>query len=139
MLNRFLIDRSCRVIAISQYLTDHFSRKKIPCVNIPVVVSDEDLVAEKHLTAKVNFVYAGQAGKKDYLYVVLAAMMLLTEKERTRFTFHIVGCSREQLSVGTSIRLPPSQRIQLVPKTVTRVVRSVMFAIPSLNGVPPSP
>lgn len=97
LLNRVFIDKSFRVIGISQYLTDHFKKKNIPCVNIPIVVSDEDLVKEKQLNPKVNFVYAGQAGKKDYLDLVLEAITLLSDEERTKFTFNVLGCSEKQI------------------------------------------
>ena len=97
IVNRFLIDKSCRVIAISQYLTDYYRSKHIPCVNIPIVAAESDLVREKKLKETVNFVYAGQAGKKDYINVILSAMALLSEEERRKFQFHILGCTEEQI------------------------------------------
>lgn len=97
IVNGLLIDKSCRVIAISQYLMDHFSAKGIKCVNIPVVVSSEDLVNEKELQPVIRFVYAGQAGRKDYLNVILGAMSMMTKEERKLFEFHILGCKKEQL------------------------------------------
>lgn len=97
-INRKLIDRSCRVIGISQYLTDHFTAKGLSCVNIPIVVADDDLVEEKTLQPTMQIVYAGQAGKKDYLHVMLEAMALLTQEERALFTFHVLGCTKEQLA-----------------------------------------
>lgn len=95
--NRFLIDKQCRVVAISQYLYDYYSSKKIQCVNIPIVASEEDLVKDKSLKETISFTYAGQAGKKDYLNIILSAMALLTDEERRRFKFHILGCTAEQI------------------------------------------
>lgn len=96
-LNKYVIDSSCRVIGISNYLTNYFSGKGIKCVNMPIVISDEDLVAEKVLDEKIKFLYAGQPGKKDYLHVMLEAMAALSDEERARFTFHILGCTKDQL------------------------------------------
>ena len=97
IVNRFLIDKTFRVIAISRYLTEHYKSKGIYCVNIPIVVSNYDLVDDKELTDKIHFTYAGQAGKKDYIDIVLSAMALLSEEERQKFQFHIMGCSLEQI------------------------------------------
>ena len=97
LLNRVLIDKQIKVISISQYLHKYYSNKGIESVNIPIVVSDEDLVKEKSLQDKINFTYAGQAGKKDYIHVILNAMSLLTEEERSKFQFNIVGCTLDQL------------------------------------------
>lgn len=97
IVNRFLIDKSCRVISISEFLHDYYTSKGIQSVNIPIVASDEDLVQEKDLQETVNFTYAGQAGKKDYLHVMLSAMALLSEEERKKFKFHILGCTAQQM------------------------------------------
>ena len=58
---------------------------------------------EKDLKETVNFTYAGQAGKKDYLHVMLAAMALLSDEERKKFKFHILGCTAQQMiEIGIS-------------------------------------
>ena len=97
IVNRFLIDKSVRVISISSYLHEYYTSKGIQSVNIPIVASDEDFVKEKNLQEHVNFTYAGQAGKKDYLHVMLSAMARLSEEERKQFKFHILGCTAEQM------------------------------------------
>ena len=126
ILNRFLIDKSCRVIAISQYLTKYYRSKDIQCVNIPIVAAEEDFILEKKLEERINFIYAGQAGKKDYLNIMLSAIALLTEEERSRFTFHIFGCTKEQIvSNGT-----PKEVINLLESTVKiygRVARETVL------------
>lgn len=98
LLNRFLIDESCGVIAISSYLYNYFSGKGCTCVRIPIVVSAEDLSGEKKLPDdKVVFTYAGQPGKKDYLHVMLEAFALLPDELLCRAVFNIVGCTKEQM------------------------------------------
>ncbi len=128
IINRYLIDDRCRVIAISTYLMRHFEAKRVQCVNIPIVVDDEDIVKDKSLEEVINFAYAGQAGKKDYLHVMLAAMMLLTAEEREKFKFHILGCSEQQM-IDNGI---PAQVIQeLRPSLVIygRVPRDEVFRV----------
>lgn len=97
MLNKRLIDKSCSVIAISQFLHRHFSKKGISSVNIPIVIAPEDLQSEKISDGLTHFTYAGQAGKKDYLHVMVEAFSQLTDDEKEKIRFHIVGCTYEQL------------------------------------------
>ena len=97
-LNRRVIDQNCRCIAISKYLQQHFQSKGIQTVNIPIMVTPEDICREKHLLEeKVVFTYAGQPGKKDYLHVMLDAFLLLPEDLREKAVFHIVGCTAQQM------------------------------------------
>ena len=98
VLNRFLIDKTCGVIAISRYLEDHFKAKGCRCVRIPIVITEADLCKAKDLPEdKVVFTYAGQPGKKDYLHVMLDAFALLPSELLQRVVFNIVGCTKEQM------------------------------------------
>lgn len=98
VLNRFLIDKSCGVIAISRYLEAYFKSKGCQCVRIPVVITEADLCKEKDLPEdKIVFTYAGQPGKKDYLHVMLDAFALLPDNMLQRVVFNIVGCTKEQM------------------------------------------
>ena len=115
-LNRRIIDQSCRCIAISKFLLEHFSSKGIQTVNIPIMVTPEDICREKHLQEdKVVFTYAGQPGKKDYLYVMLDAFLLLPEDLRKKAVFHIVGCTAQQMvAAGISAQVLEQLKSQLV-------------------------
>ena len=128
IINKYLIDRHCRVIAISQYLMRHFEAKDIKCVNIPIVVSNEDLVREKQLERVINFTYAGQAGKKDYLDIVISAMIRLSEEEKKLFKLHILGCSERQM---ISNGIPQESIDMLNPSLIIhgRVPRNEVFSI----------
>ena len=107
ILNRFLIDKSCGVIAISRYLEEHFKAKGCRCVRIPIVITEADLCKEKDLPEdKVVFTYAGQPGKKDYLHVMLDAFALLPDELLRRVVFNIVGCTKEQMiAAGISVEV----------------------------------
>lgn len=98
VLNRFLIGKSCGVIAISRYLEAYFKSKGCQCVRIPVVITEADLCKEKDLPEdKIVFTYAGQPGKKDYLHVMLDAFALLPDNLLRHAVFNIVGCTKEQM------------------------------------------
>ena len=96
-VNKSVVNQKYRVIAISSYLESHFKSKRIECVRIPIVVSDEDLVKEKRLSATLQLTYAGQPGRKDYLHVMLQALSLLPKDTLSKLRFHIVGASYDQL------------------------------------------
>lgn len=115
ILNRFLIDKTCGVIAISRYLEDHFKTKGCRCVRIPIVITEADLCKEKDLPEdKVVFTYAGQPGKKDYLHVMLDAFALLPDELLQRVVFNIVGCTKEQMiAAGISVEVLNKLEMQL--------------------------
>ncbi len=98
ILNRFLIDKHFRVIAISRYLYDYYSSKGIKCAYIPIVITEKDLCEEKHTSEdKIAYTYAGQPGKKDFLDVIVHAFSLLSDKDLEKIRINIVGCSEEQV------------------------------------------
>lgn len=116
ILNRFLIDKTCGVIAISRYLEEHFKSKGCQCVRIPIVITEADLCKEKELPKdKIVFTYAGQPGRKDYLHVMLDAFALLPDNMLQRVVFNIVGCTKEQmLAAGISGEVLKKLNKQLV-------------------------
>ena len=115
ILNRFLIDKTCGVIAISRYLEEYFKAKGCRCVRIPIVITEADLCKEKDLPEdKVVFTYAGQPGKKDYLHVMLDAFALLPDELLQRVVFNIVGCTKEQMiAAGISVEVLNKLEMQL--------------------------
>lgn len=108
ILNRYLIDKSVRVVSISSYLHNHFSKKGIKSVNIPIVLAPSDLCEEKNCGEVVQFMYAGQPGKKDNLHMFLEAFYLLPEEFKGKFKLHIIGCTKEQI-IASGI---PSEHVE---------------------------
>lgn len=129
MLNRRILDKNYRCIAISQYLMQHFQSRGIRTVNIPIIVTPEDICTQKQLRDdKVVFTYAGQPGKKDYLHVMLEAFLLLPQTVRAQAIFHIVGCTRQQMIAAG---IPEATLDTLAPQLVIhgRVPRSDVLAL----------
>ena len=101
ILNRYLIDKNCKVIAISRYLEKHFSGRGLKCINIPIVISEDDLSERKAIKPDVmSFTYAGHPGRKDYLDVILEAFALLKGDELKNVRINIVGCTEQQVLVA---------------------------------------
>ena len=128
-LNRKILDKQFRCIAISKYLLQYFRSKGIQTVNIPIVVTPEDICTEKQLqTEKVVFTYAGQPGKKDYLHVMLEAFLLLPAELREKAIFHIVGCTKQQM-VAAGIAEEVLERLESQLKIHGRVPRDTVLEL----------
>ncbi|WP_138302905.1 MULTISPECIES: glycosyltransferase [Eubacteriales] len=87
-----------QVIAISHYLTEHFVKREIDTINVPVILDVQEISFKKNLSEdKVKIVYAGSPGKKDYLGNVVRAIGLLKAEERKKIEFIIIGVTEKQL------------------------------------------
>ena len=91
--NKYAINKDIRVIAISSYLEEHFKRKGCICTRIPVILDIENLPCEKKDNKKLNILYAGSPGKKDYLHEMLKGVLKLDDIERMKLKFVLAGVS----------------------------------------------
>ena len=99
LLNRYLLDRQVKVIAISKYLYSYFHSKGIAVTRIPIVLDLETVNAQKNIpTAKLILMYAGSPGKKDYLNEMVEGLSMLNQEELNRIEFNIFGVTETQLS-----------------------------------------
>ncbi len=114
ILNRYWIDKSLKVVSISSYLHNYFSGKGIDSVNIPIVLAQSDLCEEKTQGEVLQFMYAGQPGKKDNLHMILEAFYLLPEEFQGKFKLHIIGCTKEQI-IASGI---PAQHIEKLGESI---------------------
>ncbi len=97
-LNRRLIDRHVRVIAISSYLETHFLQKGIATIRIPVIMDIAETACDKHIDPqKIVFAYAGMPGKKDYLKIVVEGFVMITKNTAVPFELRLIGITKEQL------------------------------------------
>ena len=103
-LNTKEIDKSFRVIAISQYLYDHFRSRNINTMKIPVIMDSESVSHEKHTSGeKLVVSYAGRIGKKDYIGNVIRGFLLLNEEEKSKIELRLMGADTQQVSQITGI------------------------------------
>ncbi len=95
-LNKKLIDKRVKVIAISSYLERYFSGKGIKTIRIPVIMDTKLMGCEKNIEQKKHvFVYAGSPGKKDYLNVVVSGFAKI--KKDFPYELRLIGITKEQL------------------------------------------
>lgn len=103
-LNRHMVDKNCRVIAISKYLENHFNDKGIRTCNIPFVQDVKNIVCTKKLLEdRIVIVYAGSIEKKDYFDAIIGAMVKLTKEELSKIELRIIGCNKTKFIEKTDI------------------------------------
>lgn len=96
MLNRRWLNSPVKVVAISRYLEEHFKSKGINTIYIPVILDVQNISFNKRNNPKkLTFMYAGSVGKKDYLYLMLSGLSMLTQKELDNIEFRIFGITKE--------------------------------------------
>lgn len=132
-LNRYIIRKPVRVIAISTYLEKYFASKGLIVKRIPVIMdvlnseyneqNDDDLI---------NFIYAGNPGKKDYVKEMVEGLELLTEEKKRKIIVHILGITTEDLLELTGFeQLPRCIKTygRVSRDRVKEVMRSMDFSI----------
>lgn len=100
-INRKLVGDGWRVMAISRYLEDHFSKKCDKTVRIPVIMDTTSIEHNDNPTPdgkKIKFAYVGGPGKKDYLKNMVEGFERITKDLREKTEFHIVGVTKQQLA-----------------------------------------
>jgi len=99
LINNLIIDNYCRVISISTYLNDFFSKKGITSTLIPYVgfVGEYKEKNNEYFKGKIVYLYAGYPEKKDKLSVMIEAFSKLTKEEQEQVIFLIVGVDMHQL------------------------------------------
>ncbi|MDM0948414.1 glycosyltransferase [Clostridium perfringens] len=90
--NKYIINSDIRVIAISNFLYNHFNNKKLKCSRIPAILDVKKISIKKEIDkSKLKILYAGSPGKKDYIYDVLKGLLMLEDKEINKLEFIIAG------------------------------------------------
>lgn len=98
--NRVLVGKGWRVMAISRYLQEHFSKVCDRVVRIPVIMDVENIEYRKDFldnAEKTRFVYAGGPGRKDYLKEIIEGFCQLDVISLQKLELHILGVNMEQL------------------------------------------
>lgn len=97
-LNTTVIHSPIKVIAISQYLEEHFKSRGLSVIRIPVILDvKRALVANAVEKEKIQMIYAGSPGQKDYLREIVLAIKALTKEEQEKLKIHIFGVDEKQL------------------------------------------
>jgi glycosyltransferase involved in cell wall biosynthesis len=97
-LNTRVVRNPVKVIAISEFLKDHFVSRGIQTKRIPVIMDVKGARYESHRQDDViNLIYAGSPANKDYLKEIILAVQQLDDEEKQKLKLNIYGASEEQI------------------------------------------
>lgn len=112
-----------KVISISSYLYKNFCGRCIDSLLMPVVLDVKNIPYKKCPGNKINIIYAGVPGKKDYLDVMIKAICLLKEEERSCLHFKIIGCSKQQFVTNTTLNKDEITQAEVIVEFLGRITR----------------
>lgn len=127
-LNVKEINKDFKVVAISNYLFEHYRSRGIDTIKIPVIMDSQSVDFEKETKAdKLVVSYAGRIGKKDYIGNIIRAFFLLTDAEKEKIELRIMGANQEQISEITGIEKTELKAHQNMIQCMGRVPRTTVL------------
>lgn len=119
IINRFVIDKNVKVISISKYLEEYFTKKGITTVRIPILADMTDECEKKLEKDSARIMYAGSPGKKDLIGNAVKAYFALSREEREKLKLLFIGTGKKQISelsgIGTN-KLQEEKNIIILPR-----------------------
>lgn len=97
ILNKYIVDKKIKVIAISSYLEKYYKNKNISCIKIPVILDIAEKINKRISAKKVRYIYAGSPGKKDNLDIMLKGFAQLKKRELDKLEIQLYGVKDEQV------------------------------------------
>lgn len=93
---RSLIAKTGNVITISNYLNNYYDDKGCNTLKIPPTLATDRIIANigQGYGDVISLVYAGNPGRKEYLDVILNAIIILNENSLS-FCLHVAGVDKE--------------------------------------------
>ena len=109
--NKHVIKKPIKVIAISKYLNEHFKKRGIESIRIPVImdIKNTTLLDEHEDDDVVNLIYAGSPATKDYLVEIVEAVTMFKHEDKIKV--HIFGINQDQLKAMCNVSQFPSNII----------------------------
>ena len=126
--NTKYIRGSHKVIAISSYLFDYFTSRRISTILMPVVLDVNSIRFDKHPQSDIKtIIYAGAPGKKDYLDVIIKGISLLDVDEQEKLNLRIIGCTKEQFLSSTSLEASEIDQVEKCVRFMGRISRDAVI------------
>lgn len=95
-LNTEWIDKNFKVFAISSFLKDHFNKRGIDALRVPVIMDVKKINAEKNTNPDyIKIVYAGQMGPKDKIGNFVKALPLIDKEELKKIKIFLIGITKQ--------------------------------------------
>ena len=101
ILNKYVIDKKSRVIAISSFLYKYFEKKGSVVVNVPIFYNKKcavnSLNSNRCQDNRIKIIYAGTHILMDNIPLIINAIALLPQSVRSKIQFVIYGLTEPQL------------------------------------------
>lgn len=126
--NKKWIDKNFKVLTISKFLQAHYLSRKIDTVRIPVIMDINSMNHKKRTSVdKLVLVYAGAAGKKDYLFEIVEGLSLLSEVDIIKVELRIFGLNYDQLQHDIGVNTKTIEKLSSSLKCFGKVQREVVL------------
>jgi len=94
--NRFLVPRAKNIICITRYLENFYKARGCNTLYLPPQIVIKDYVAHSLPNIPpVKLFYAGNMQKKDYIWLALEGLILLSDEEKNKVQCVLAGCSED--------------------------------------------
>lgn len=104
VINTEIVDQEFSVIAISSFLEKFFADRNINVLRIPVLCdSSVRSTAKKLHDDRLHLFYAGSPTKKDYIGNLFKAISMLSDVEKKRIIFNVLGPTVDSLILQSGI------------------------------------
>ncbi|MBE6903293.1 MAG: glycosyltransferase family 4 protein [Ruminococcaceae bacterium] len=101
---RKLLPENAGIIAISRYLESYFLKCKNRCMYIPAICDTQAISFEKDTNEdKIEIVYAGAPGKKDYFREIIYALKMLNPQEKEKITLRVIGATPQRIAQDAQV------------------------------------
>lgn len=101
IMNRCVIGKHSRVIAISTYLYDYFKKKGCKVVNIPIIhnknIHNKNRLSEEVSADKLCIIYAGSHLLMDNIALIIKSISLMSDEARSKIQFAIYGLGEDRI------------------------------------------
>lgn len=93
-----IIDNKWKVISISKYLYDFYTKKGVKTVRIPAIMDTNEFAAKKlQEYPKITLLYAGSPAKKDSLVMMIQSLKLLDTVTLNQIQFKVIGVTKDKI------------------------------------------
>ncbi len=95
---RKVYSRSNKIITVSRHLEKHFDELSLRVLRLPALIDSTEYVVKKQVNdGIIRLIYPGNIGRKEALGVMLQALLMLSDSEKSRVELHLTGNTKKEL------------------------------------------
>ena len=108
LLTNRVTDSKFKVISISKYLHSYYNSQGITSVRIPAIMDTSEFIPKRRSDhTRITIIYAGSPANKDSLSLMIEGLNLVSEEDRGRLVFKVIGITRKAfISKYKNLKIP---------------------------------